>query len=291
MKLLALAAASTLALTAGACAQTKPAVRLALDCPATQGELTRTAVSADHKSCTYVTDDGGEVSLQLISVTGTAGETLKGIETSLVGDAVSKQQDALLKSADAQVADARRDAAEAAKDATEAAREAADSATEAAQVAAEAAQDAAEAGQDAEKAAVDVRASKSVHVRVEDEGGDNETAHVHLPGIHIDAKNDDAQVKIGGLTINAQDDEATVRISRDVRLKGEAFSREKRGLRATFIYTGKNLPGGYRLVGYEAAGPKVGPLAVAVVKAKEDRDDSGDIYSDVKKLVRRNAGV
>ncbi|MET0274126.1 MAG: hypothetical protein ABW360_14160, partial [Phenylobacterium sp.] len=136
-----------------------------------------------------------------------------------------------------------------------------------------------------------------VNVRIENDGktvvtdAGGESAHVHLPGIHIDAKDDDAQVKIGGLTINAQDDQATIRISRDVRLKGEAFSREKRGVRATFIYTGKNLPGGYRLVGYEAAGPKAGPLAVAVVKSKDESTDSGDVYGDVKKLVRRNGGV
>jgi hypothetical protein len=114
---------------------------------------------------------------------------------------------------------------------------------------------------------------------------------VRLPGIHIDAGDEDAQVKIGGLTINAQDDEATVRMSRDVRLKGEALSRQKRGVRATFIYTGKNLPDGYRLVGYEAAGPKTGPLTVAVVKSKSDGEDGGEVYGDVKRLVRRNAGV
>jgi hypothetical protein len=78
---------------------------------------------------------------------------------------------------------------------------------------------------------------------------------------------------------------------RDVRLRGEALSRDRRGLRATFIYTGKDLPDGYRFVGYEAGGPKAGPITVAVVKSKIDGEDNGDIYPDVKKLVRRNGGV
>jgi hypothetical protein len=277
MKLLALAAASSLALTAGACAQTKPAARVALDCPATQGDLTRTGVAADRKSCTYRTADGGEVSLQLIPVTGSASATLQAIETSLVGDAARARDAAVVDDASADAVAAVADARATAEDAR--------------RVAAEAERDAAQAAATAELDA------DGPHVTVKKDGktivadGDGETAHVRLPGIHIDAGDEDAQVKIGGLTINAQEDEATVRISRDVRLKGEALSRQKRGVRATFIYTGKNLPDGYRLVGYEAAGPKTGPLAVAVVKSKSDSEDGGEVYGDVKKLVRRNAGV
>jgi hypothetical protein len=277
MRLLALAAASSLALMAGACAQTKPAARVALDCPATQGDLTRTGVAADRKSCTYRTADGGEVSLQLIPVTGSASATLQALETSLVGDAAPAQAAAAVKDASADANAAVADARAAVDDAR--------------RVAAEAERDAAQATATAELEA------DGPHVTIKKDGktivadGDGETAHVRLPGIHIDAGDEDAQVKIGGLTINAQEDEATVRISRDVRLKGEALSRQKRGVRATFIYTGKNLPDGYRLVGYEAAGPKTGPLAVAVVKSKSDSEDGGEVYGDVKKLVRRNAGV
>ena len=77
---------------------------------------------------------------------------------------------------------------------------------------------------------------------------------------------------------------------RDVRLRGEALSREKRGMRATFIYAGDDLSGGYKYLGYEASGPKTGPIVVAVVKSTtENRHD--DMYDDVKKLVRRNGGT
>ncbi|MFI4951480.1 MAG: hypothetical protein ACHP7A_10650, partial [Caulobacterales bacterium] len=87
------------------------------------------------------------------------------------------------------------------------------------------------------------------------------------------------------------DDHQTVKIMRDVRLQGEAFSREKRGLRATFMVKKDNLPGGYRFLGYEASGPKTGPLTVAVVKSHDDVDNGTRLYHDIERLVRRNGGA
>ena len=74
-------------------------------------------------------------------------------------------------------------------------------------------------------------------------------------------------------------------------LNGEALSREKRGLRATCIYTGKDLPAGYRYVGYEAGGPKCGPLTIAKIRSKIDTESGDRINHDVRELVRRNGGV
>ena len=82
-----------------------------------------------------------------------------------------------------------------------------------------------------------------------------------------------------------------MRVRRDVRLRGEALNPNRRGVRATFIYTGVDLPAGYRFVGYEAGGPKRGPITVAIVKSKSEGPDGGDLYPDVKKLVRKNGGV
>ena len=62
-------------------------------------------------------------------------------------------------------------------------------------------------------------------------------------------------------------------------------------MRATFIYTGKDLPAGYRYVGFEAGGPKGGPLTVAKVRSKRDTESGDKIYHDVQELVRRNGGV
>ena len=124
------------------------------------------------------------------------------------------------------------------------------------------------------------------------DGGDG-TATVNLPGIHIVANERDetANIRVGPITVNAGDSGATIRIRRDVRLRGQALNPEKRGLRATFIYTGEDLPEGYRFVGYEAGGPKTGPITVAVVKSKLEGDAGSEIYPDVKRLVRRNGGV
>jgi len=80
-----------------------------------------------------------------------------------------------------------------------------------------------------------------------------------------------------------------VRMSRDVRLRGEAFSPRRNGFRATYILAREDLKDGWKSVGYEAAGPKNGPITVAVFKAHEGRHR--DVSEDVKRLVRRNGGV
>ncbi|HVI33039.1 methyltransferase type 11 [Phenylobacterium sp.] len=276
MKSLLIIASSTLALAGlAACGPGgKPAVRAALDCPEVQGELTRTAIAADRKSCTYRTAAGAEIGLQLVATNGDPATALKAIETRLMTVA----QPAPGSTPVAEAADATAQAAE-------------DAARDAAAVAREAEQDAARAAGDAERSI-----SAKVDIHVDGDGKtvttqkDGEVTRVQLPGINITAGEDDAKVKIGGLTVNADGDEATVHIVRDVRLKGEAFSRQKRGLRATFIHEGA-LADGYRFVGYEAAGPKAGPITVATVRAKTEIDDGSAVYKDVKRLVRRNGGV
>lgn len=155
-----------------------------------------------------------------------------------------------------------------------------------------------------------------------------ESARINLPGIHIDAHDKGADIKIGGLTINANDGSAEVRVSKNVTLRdgekavseragggnsnvsvkasdddegdidihanddGAQIRQRKRGdgVRATLILASDKATSGYRVVGYEARGPKGGPLAVAVVKAR-DRDGSDhDVFEDMKTLVRRNVG-
>ena len=261
MKPLYLLAASALALTGVACAPKVPAARAALECPAKEGDLTRTSAAGDGRTCTYATSDGAEVTLQLVSVQGSVDSTLAGIEKVLLADRAPAAPGAAA-------------AEEAASDAT-----------------AKAAENAArEAREDARGAGVLVNADEdNLDVRT----SDGEVTRVELPGVSIVANDaeDTAKVQIGPLSIDAGDESAKVRMRRDVRLRGEAFSRQKRGVRATFIYTGEDLPSGYRFVGYEAGGPKRGPITVAVVKARSEGHDGGEIYPDVKKLVRKNGGV
>lgn len=277
MKPTLLLAASALALAGvAACTpNTKPTARAALDCPDRQGDLTRTGKAGDGKSCTYTTADGAEITLQLVSTGGDASGALETIENNLTPPRPATADEAKA----AKAADVGAASADASRDAEAAAKEAEADANVSVKVNGD------------KKATVEVTTAPGVRIEEHHGGDGHETTRINLPGIHIDAGEDDANVKIGGLTVTRIDDEAKVKILRDVRLKGEAFSREKRGLRATYIYTGKNLPDGYRFVGYEAAGPKAGPLTVAIVRSKLESGDGGEIYPDVKKLVRKNAGV
>lgn len=55
-----------------------------LDCPTSQGDLTRKSAAADGKSCVYVSDSGAEVTLQLASLNGgDVGAVLDPIGTAL----------------------------------------------------------------------------------------------------------------------------------------------------------------------------------------------------------------
>jgi hypothetical protein len=254
MKPLLLLSACAVALsTAAGCAPSgPPKARAALDCPPSQGDLERTNVAADGKSCVYVSRDGDEVSLRLIPVSASYQATLQPIEQELQGELQIEQQ----------AADTA--ASSAASEAARAAKQAADDAVSAAKG--------------------DEDSDGGEH------GSSSDRAHIDLPGIHIDADDSGkADVNVGMVHVNAGEDGAVVRMARDVRLRGEAFSPEKRGFRATYILAKDNLKDGWKAVGYEAGGPKAGPITVAVVKSKTG--DRHDIFGDVKRLVRRNAGV
>jgi hypothetical protein len=93
--------------------------------------------------------------------------------------------------------------------------------------------------------------------------------------VSVKASNDDE----GDTEIHATDDGAQIR----QRKGGD-------GVRATLILASDKATSGYRVVGYEARGPKGGPLAVAVVKAKGRDGSDHDIFEDMKTLVRHNVG-
>lgn len=119
----------------------------------------------------------------------------------------------------------------------------------------------------------------------------SDRAEVDIPGLHISADDDRASVQMGQLNIDADagSDTAAVRATHDVRLRGEALSRERRGFRATYKLYREPLKDGFHSVGYEAAGPRTGPLAVAVVKLRDDQPHG--LSRSVRRLVRRNGGV
>ena len=127
--LLLLSAAGALALSTAACTPSgPPKARVALDCPATQGELDRKSVAPDGKSCVYASRDGDEVSLRLIPVSATYEATLQPIEQELQGELQTEQQAADAKAAgvdaDAKVAADTKASPSAASEAAKAAKEA-----------------------------------------------------------------------------------------------------------------------------------------------------------------------
>jgi hypothetical protein len=285
MKSLLFISACGLALAAlSACAPvTPPTSRVALDCPSDQGDLKLSSIAPDKKTCLYTTRDGDQVSLRLIPVSGSYEAALQPIEQELQGEIETAQPAAngdVSGKTDGKAADA------GGKSATATATVSSKSA--AARAADDAAQDARAVVHSGKKDSDDDDDSAKVDVGDgHDDRGDH--AHIDLPGIHINADDDKADVNVGGINVNAGENGATVRVSRDVRLRGEAFSPQRRGFRSTFILARDDLKDGWKSVGYEAGGPKTGPITVAVFKAHEGHHH--DVSEDVKRLVRHNGGV
>ncbi len=268
MKSLLFLSACGLMLTGiSACAPTSPpTARVALDCPTEVGGLKLSNMAPDRKTCLYSSRDGDEVSLRLLSVSAGAYEAaLQPVEAELQAQVQPEP-----------AADA--------KPGVAVAKAATSAAADASAVAKQAAEDAKSTIKKADK---DEDSDSKDNADSADRHGDH--AHIDLPGIHINADDDKADVNVGMVHVNAGENGATVRMSRDVRLRGEAFSRERRGFRATFILARDDLKDGWKAVGYEAAGPKVGPITVAVFKAHEGTRH--DVSDDIKRLVRRNGGV
>jgi hypothetical protein len=264
-----------------ACApMTPPTARVALDCPTEVGDLRLSTMAPDRKTCRYSTRDGDEVSLRLISVGGGGYQAaLQPVETELQGEIETNPPAAAAKGG---AVDIKADA----KSVTLSAKAASSAAADASAVARQAAEDAKSSVKTSDKDEdSDAKDDADSHNR----HGDH--AQIDLPGIHINANDDksNANVHIGGFHVDAGDEGATIRMSRDVRLRGEAFSRERHGFRSTFILARDDLKNGWKAIGYEAAGPKSGPITVAVFKAHEGTRH--DVSDDIKRLVRRNGGV
>ena len=298
MHLLKLAAASALVLSVAGCgssARTSAVTTGRLDCPDRQGELRRVSAAADGKTCVYSVGDRAEVTLQLIPISSGGPEaTLAQIENQLKAEATPPAGASAPGAADAaaQAADTAAKAGDSARSAAEAARKAAAEA----EADAAKAQSAAGEPQTWDDKAIEDRVNAKLRekgIDVDDKGDSDsdERANVDLPGLHIQAHGDKADVHVGPIHINANGETATVRSMDDVRMRGEGLSRVKRGIRAMFVYAGDELGGGYKYVGYEASGPRTGPLAVAVVKSKSEGGFHGVVYGDVKTLVRRNGGT
>ena len=113
---------------------------------------------------------------------------------------------------------------------------------------------------------------------------DDKNANVHVGNVHIDADGHDNSAHIRGgdhgrgqFTVDANDSGAVVR----ARSFGPNFEE-------SLILVSKTPgPDGWRSVGYEALGPKAGPLVIASFQSKADEHDA--MFNEVKALTRRAA--
>ena len=107
-------------------------------------------------------------------------------------------------------------------------------------------------------------------------------ADVRIGNIKVDADSDGgAKVQVGAsTTVNANDGGAEIRTAKAAG--GE--------VRSTYILASDSGASGYHVVGYEARGPKAGPIVVAVVKAQREERSQHDLFDDMKDLVERNVG-
>jgi hypothetical protein len=142
---------------------------------------------------------------------------------------------------------------------------------------------------------------------------DKDSVDIDLPGVKIKAGDKGANISVaGGPTINADDGGAEIKVrdnvdgdedaqvgvkadDKDVSIKTGPRKwrhRQKAGVRSLFILATDAPASPYKVVGYDARGPKAGPLAIAIVKAKGDKDgdDDDDIFDDAKALVKHNVG-
>jgi hypothetical protein len=209
-----IAAMAALPFALSACQPVKPITRL--DCPETQGRLTRVSAASDGRSCAYRADGDLVLNLQLLPVKGSPAAALEPLEA-------------------------------------------------------------------------DLRAKAGAADRT---GPTITDTNIDLPGLHVRTNegDDEAEVKVGPVTIKADGDGAQVKTGRDVRLKGQSLSPTKNGYRASFLLAGQSLKNGYRVIGYEVAGPRQGPLVVGVYTAKEETEDL-EVKDDIERLIRRNGGV
>ncbi|HEX4182318.1 MAG TPA: hypothetical protein VHY34_03585 [Caulobacteraceae bacterium] len=203
-----------------------------LDCPETQGRLTRVSASPDGNTCEYRREDGEQITLVRLPLNGQSPQDgLASIEASL-------------------------------------------------------------------KPLLPPRGPAPSSPSVDAGADDKDTAHIDVPGVHIDAHGDKAEVRVMGVTIDADNDKANVNAG--LGSNKAIVSADKGGaeVRATevnkvnanlvlILASEKPGPSGFRAVGYIARGPTSGPLVVAEFKSIEHQQGISDDH-DLRKLMERN---
>ena len=223
----------------------------ALDCPETQGDLERKSQAADGQTCAYASDDGDQVTLQLVKLNGrTLKDALAPIQSQVEAEAPAGPPDA-------DVTPPRPPAPGAPPPPPPLAPKGHDNV-------------------DIDLPGLHIHTTGDGHADV-DAGGVHVVAHDH------DGQGSDrAEVKVGGgdkaVTIHAHEGGARIEVN-------DSGTRES----AVFMLVGDQPgPHGFKAAGYEARGPKGGPVVVAVVLSRSQ--DHDDLHHDAGELIRRNVG-
>jgi hypothetical protein len=211
-------------------AKTALKVISSLDCPDSQGDLTRKSAASDGKSCVYAGDNGDEVTLRLISLDGkTVRDALAPIEADLRAEVPVANGPPPPGPPNPPVPP--------------------------------------NLGGDSGKDRVDINLP-GIHIHAHGDGGaDIDTGGVHIQALDHDGHGGDrAVVQVGdddhgrGVNINANDGGAQIRVD-------ESGSSVRAHYILASEHPG---PHGYKSAGYEVRGPNGGPVAVAVALTKSD---------------------
>ena len=137
-------------------------------------------------------------------------------------------------------------------------------------------------------------------------GEPKRNVNIDLPGLHVHASDSGrTDVNVGGIHINADDKTNSAHIQSehggfmghgggftiDANHSGAIIRSQSMGpdvRQSLILASDKPGPDGWRVVGYEAVGPRSGPLVIAVVQSRSDEHDQ--LFGDVRALVRRIAG-
>ncbi len=134
-------------------------------------------------------------------------------------------------------------------------------------------------------------------------GPDRKQVDISLPGLSIHAGDQAANIRIGGLHINADSENDTVHLTGagdpmrrgqftiDANDNGAVIRGEGRGpdvSSSLILASDRPGPDGWRVVGYQARGPRSGPLVVATFKVKAAQDHE-ETFNAAKRLAERSA--
>ena len=257
----------------------KPLARM--ECPKRQGELTLRSASPDGAACAYDGADGSQVELRLVQLAGGDAEAaLDRIETELK-PLVPQPTSSAGASTSVRRAEADSDDADRDDDSWDQAP-------------------ASGGGQPTAKA--QPRAT-STERSTDRQDGDDDHVNINLPGVHIQADGGRAKVNVAGVHVNADDATQQVhvegghgpfgrpgRFTIDANDGGAVIRTRSVGkdVRDSLVIAADSSgPQGWRAVGYQAAGPRSGPLVVAVVRSKDD--EHSHLFEDARRLAWRTA--